>query len=226
MKVLPLALLLLGAIPAAAGLKFEASEIKVDAELTDKTVTRDFKFTNSGDKTVKITQADAGCSCLAVQVAGGKFSYAPGESGVLRAVFELGSFQGTVDKQINVWLEGDPEEKPSTMLKMSVNIPVIIQLEPKTLKWDLGSSPSPKVIDVTMDYGKPIHISSVASSNETFSTKIITVEEGKRYKVEVTPEKGTDTASLAIIRIETDVDVEKQRVQQGFAVISSQPAKK
>lgn len=223
MKALSLALLLLGAIPAAAGLKFDESEIKVDADLNDKTVTRDFKFTNSGDKPLRITQADAGCSCLAVQVAGGKFNYAPGESGVLRAVFELGSFQGTVDKQINVWLEGDPEDNPSTMLKMSVHIPVIIQLEPKTLKWDVGSPASAKVIDVTMNYGKPIHITSVATSNETFSTKLITIEEGRRYQVEVTPTKGTEGAALSIVRIETDVDVEKQRVQQGFAVISSQP---
>lgn len=220
MKALTLCLFLLGIIRAAAALEFETPAIKVEADLTDKSVTRDFKFTNNGDKAVKITQADAGCTCLAVQVRGGKFTYAPGESGILRAVFELGSFQGTVDKQINVWLEGDSEEKPSTTLIMSVHIPVIINLEPKTVKWAVGDPAEAKVIDVKMDYAKPIRITSVATSNESFSTKLITIEKGEHYQVEITPTKGTDSAGISVIRIETDVDVVKQRVQQGFAVIS------
>lgn len=221
MKALTFILLLLGLIPAGAALEFETPSIKVDADLNDKTVTRDFKFTNKGEKPVKIKQADAGCSCLAVQVAGGKFDYAPGESGILRAVFELGSFQGTVDKQINVWLEGDAEDKPSTSLMMSVNIPIIISLEPKTLKWEVGAPAEPKVIDVKMNYGKPIHVLSVATGNDSFSAKLITVEDGKHYQVEITPAKGTDSAGLAVVRIETDVEIEKQRIQQAFSVISA-----
>jgi hypothetical protein len=221
MKALLFALFLPGILPAAAGLEFETPAIKVEADLNDKVVTREFKFKNSGEKAVKIKEADAGCSCLAVEVAGGKFTYAPGESGVLRAVFELGSFQGTVDKQINVWLEGDPEEKPSTSLTMSVHIPVIIKLEPKAVKWLVGDPAEPKVIDIEMDYAKPIHVTSVGTSNASFSTKLITVEEGKHYKLEITPVNGTGEAGLSVVRIETDVDVDKQRVQQGFAVISA-----
>lgn len=223
MKFLCLVLFLFGVVPAGAGLEFESALIKVDAGLNDKTVTRDFHFTNRGDKAVSIKQADGGCSCLQAQVAGGKLGYAPGESGTIRVVFEVGSFQGTVDKNISVWLDGDPEDKPSTTLTMSVTIPVIIQVEPKTVKWEVGSPAAPKVIDVMMNYEKPIHITAVATSNGTFSAKLTAVEEGKHYRIEVTPEKGTDSAALSIIRIETDVDVEKQRVQQGFAVISSQP---
>jgi hypothetical protein len=221
MKFLPAILFLLASIPVSAGLTFETPLIEVDAGLDSKTLTRDFKFTNSGEKPVKIIQADAGCSCLGVQVAGGKFTYAPGEAGVIRAVFEIGSFQGTVDKPIHIWLQGDPEDAPSTNVSLRVHIPVIIGLEPKTLKWDLGGSSEAKSIDVEMNYKQPIHIKSVTTSNESFSTKLITVEEGKRYKIEVTP-VGTGSASLSIVRIETDVDVEKQRIQQGFAVISAQ----
>jgi len=225
MKALALTLILAGTLPAAAALEFETPVIKAEADLSDKFITRDYKFTNSGGKAVKIKEADAGCSCLAVQVAGGKLAYAPGESGVLRAVFELGSFQGTVDKQINVWLEGDPEEKPSTTLTMSVHIPVIISLEPKTLKWEVGAKAEPKMIDVVMDYKNPIHITSVSAGNEMFSAKLVTIEEGKRYGIEVTPVKGTASAGLSVVRIVTDVDVEKQRIQQAFAVISAPPGK-
>ncbi|QTN33400.1 DUF1573 domain-containing protein [Akkermansiaceae bacterium] len=221
MKALALLLLLAAALPAAAALRFEAPSIKAEANLDDKFITRDFKFTNSGDKAVTIREADAGCSCLAIQVAGGKLNYAPGETGTLRAVFELGSFQGTVEKQINVWLEGDPEEKPSTTLSMSVHIPVIISVEPKSVKWQVGGPADMQVIEVTMDYGKPIRVTSVATGNDMFSAELVTIEEGKRYAIQVKPAKGTDAGGLAVVRIETDVDVEKQRVQQAFAVISA-----
>jgi hypothetical protein len=224
MRILPIILFLFAVAPAFAELKFENPVIEVDAGLNEKTVTRDFKFTNVGEKAIKITAADGGCSCMTTQVAGGKFVYAPGDTGILRATFEIGSFQGSVDKPIHVWLEGDPEDSPSGTVTLRVNIPVIIGIEPKTVKWEVGEPAEPKSIDVTMNYGKPIHIKSVSTSNDSFSVKLITVEEGKHYKVEVTP-AGTASAGLSIVRIETDVDVDKQRVQQGFASISPPPRK-
>jgi hypothetical protein len=219
MKILSIILFLFAVVPAYAELKFENPTIEVEAGLDEKTVTRDFKFTNVGDKPVKITSADGGCSCLTVQVGGGKFTYAPGDTGILRTTFEVGSFQGSVDKPIHVWLEGDREDSPSGTVTLRVNIPVIIGLEPKTVKWEVGDPAEPKSIDITMNYKQPIHIKSVSTSNDSFSVKLITVEEGKHYKVEVTP-SATASAGLSIVRIETDVDVEKQRVQQGFASIS------
>lgn len=225
MKILTLILLLGGILPIQAALEFETLLIEVDAGLNDKTVMRDYKFTNKGKKAVKIKEADGGCSCMKVEVAGGKLDYAPGESGLLRATFEVGSFQGSVDKQINIWLEGDPEEKPSSTVTMRVNIPIIIKLEPKTLKWNIGDKAEAKFIDVEMNYTKPIHITSVAVGDETFAAKLVTVEEGKHYQIEVTPARGTAEGGLSIVRIETDVDVEKHRVQQAFAVISAPPAK-
>lgn len=224
MKTLATFFLLLAALSAHAELKFETPIIDADAGLNDATLVRDFKFTNMGTKPVKITQADAGCSCLAIQVAGGKFTYAPGDTGTIRATFSIGNFQGAVEKAIFIWLEGDTEEKPSSTVTLRVHIPVIIALEPKTLKWETGATKETKSIDVKMDHEKPIRITKVTTSNESFSAKIVTVEEGKHYKVEVTPSV-TAATGLSIIRIETDSDVEKQRIQQGFATIIA-PLKK
>lgn len=215
---------ILGSIGWAAGLKFEKEVIDVHADLDSKEIITDFKFTNNSSKTIKIKDADAGCSCLGVQVGGGKLSYAPGEAGTLRTTFELGSFQGVVDKPIYVWLDDDPEDSPSSTINLRVHIPVAIKLEPKTLKWKMGAEPEPMTMDIVMDYDKPIKVLTATVSNTLFKTKLITVEEGKHYQVEVTPLK-TDSPSLAIIRIETDMEVEKQRVQQGFGVIQA-PLKK
>lgn len=209
---------MLAALAHAAGLEFEKDLIEVHAGLSDKTVTQDFKFTNTGTGTLKIKEADAGCSCLSVQVSEGKFSYAPGESGILRATFEVGSFQGAVDKTIHVWLEGDPAEKPSSKVSLRVHIPVIIALEPKTVKWQVGEKAETKFIEVNMNHDKPIKVVSVSASNPDFSAELVTVEEGKKYRIEVTP-ANTSEAGLSIIRIVTDTDVEKQKIQQGFAVV-------
>ena len=219
MKILLPAWIALASSLSAAGLKFEENSIEVNAPIDSESVSRDFSFTNDGDDTVVIREADAGCSCLAVQVAGGKLSYAPGESGKLRAKFDLGSFQGAVDKQINIWLDGDPDEKPSNTLTMSVHIPEIIRLSPRTLKWEMGSKPVMKVLEIEMDYEKPIKVESVTSSNADFEAELITVEEGKKYKVEVTP-KRTDVPGLSILRVETDLSISKHKIQQSFAAIS------
>lgn len=220
MFIRALLLSMVGILPLCAGLKFEEEKISTDVGLDEKTISRDFKFVNAGDKVVTIKGADAGCSCISVEIGGGKFTYAPGEKGTIRANFEIGSFQGTVDKSIHVWLDGDPDEKPSSTVMLSINIPIIIALEPKTVKWKLGEGGSPKMIDVKMDYEKPIHIMQVVSSNENFQIKLITLEQGKHYQVEVTPQD-SEATGLGILRIETDVDVPKQRIQQAFAVISA-----
>lgn len=224
MKVVLLLFSIVGIIPLSAGLKFEEENISAEVGQEDQTISRDFKFTNGGSEPVTIKGADAGCSCISVEIAGGKLTYAPGEGGTLRANFEIGTFQGVVEKPIHVWLETDPDEKPSSTVKLTVTIPIIISLEPKTLKWRSGDAAEPKVIDVKMSYAKPIHVTSVSSNNENFVARLITVEEGKHYQVEMTP-RDTKAPGLCIVRITTDVDVVKQQIQQGFAVISA-PLKK
>ncbi len=219
MKLFFLAWAALATSLAAAGLKFEETLIEVHAPLDSETVSRDFKFSNTGDSTVVIREADAGCSCLSVKVAGGKLSYAPGESGILRADFELGSFQGAVDKPINIWLEGDPDEQPSSTVVLRVHIPDVVKISPKTLKWKTGSDPEMKVLEIEMDYEKPVRVKSASSSNPDFTVKLVTLEEGTKYKLEVTP-KRTDVPGLAILRIETDLEIAKHRIQQSFAAIS------
>jgi hypothetical protein len=218
MKILSPIIFLISSLNLFAELKFDSPVIKAEADHKTKTITREYRFKNIGTKTVTITQADAGCSCLAAEVANGKLEYAAGEEGVLRATFEIGNLQGLVGKTIHIWLKGDAEESPSTSVQLHVHIPVIINLAPKTVNWVSGEDVVPKLIEVKIEHDKPVHVTKTESSSEMFSTKILTVEKGKHYQIEVTP-KGADQVGLSIIRIETDLDVESQRIQQGFAVI-------
>lgn len=201
-----------------AALDFSQTLKEIKAPADAKKVTADFEFTNLTTKTVKITKYDAACSCMAVVVKGGKLEYAPGESGLLRVDFEMGNFAGTVDKAVALWLDDDPVNKPSITLTVRVHIPVLVSLEPKTVKWEVDGDASPQAIRIAMNHGEPIRIKDVSSSSKAFRFELKTLDEGKLYELIVTP-SDIDTPGLGIIRVETDCAIDRHRVQQAFAVV-------
>lgn len=211
--------LALAACSVAAGLEFSQPIKDVNAPADAATVTESFEFKNLGDKPVTITKADPTCSCLKVEISGGKLTYAPGESGVVRVTFEMGNFSGTVDKMVALWLDGDPPDKPSKSVTVRVHIPVLVGIEPKTVKWEVGGQAKPQTIQIRMAEGQTIHVTGVTSSSELFSTELKTLEEGKKYDLIVTP-GAVNGPGLGVIRIETDCRVTKHRTQQAFAVVS------
>jgi hypothetical protein len=210
--------LALACLAHAAGLEFTQASQELNAPADVASVTADFEFTNKSDKPIQIIKSDSGCSCVAVEISNGKLRYEPGESGLIRAKFDMGNFSGSVDKVIALWLDKDPEDKPSTVLKLRVNIPVLIALEPRTLKWDLGGKADPQTIEIKIIEGQTIKIIDVKSSSTDFTCQLKTLEEGKHYQLVVTP---GDVASpgIAVIRIETDCPLPKHKTQQAFAVV-------
>lgn len=202
----------------AAGLEFKELLKEVHAPADVTTVTSDFEFTNRTDKPVSIAKCDPGCSCLKVQISGGKLRYEPGESGVIRTTFEMGNFSGTVDKMVAVFLEGDAADKPSMALTVRVHIPILVGLEPKTVQWEVGGSSAPKTIHVRMAGDKPISVKGIQSSSEAFACEVKTLQPGKEYEILVTP-KVMNSPGMGVIRIETDCEIAKHRVQQAFGVV-------
>jgi Protein of unknown function (DUF1573) len=218
MKLIFGILLLLVNLTQAAGLEFDQLEKKVIAPAEAITVTTDFNFTNKSDKAVTISKSDPGCSCLKVEISNGKLKYEPGESGVIRTTFDMGNFSGDVDKYIALWLDDAPDNAPSMKLTVHVHIPVLVGIEPKTLKWNIGEKIEPKSIRITMAEGKTIHIAGITSSSTAFKQELKTIEDGKKYDLVVTP-LDPSLPGMAVIRIETDCSIAKHRVQQAFAVV-------
>ncbi|MDP3848871.1 MAG: DUF1573 domain-containing protein [Luteolibacter sp.] len=202
----------------AAGLDFPHTLKEIHAPADAKTITADFEFTNLSDKAVRVVKYDAACSCMAVKIKGGKLRYGPGESGLVRADFEMGNFSGTVDKVVSLWLDGDPADKPSVTLTVRVHIPVLVMLEPKTLKWELHGGKDAQRIRITMNDVKPIRVTAISSSSPAFHPELKTIEEGKHYELVITPTE-VDSPGLGIFRIETDCVVERHRIQQAFGVV-------
>jgi Protein of unknown function (DUF1573) len=206
------------ALTGAQSLDFPTKLKDLHAPAEAKTVSADFEFTNKSGKTVNIRRYESTCSCMSVTVKEGKLRYAPGETGVIRANFDMGNFSGEVDKSVAVYLDNDPEDKPSVILTTRVHIPVLVSVEPKTVKWDLGGKPETKSVRITMNHSKPIKVTQVTVSNEAFKRELKTITEGKEYELLLTPADVTAPA-LCIVRIDTDCDIAKHKLQQVFGVI-------
>ncbi len=210
--------LALAVFAQAAGLDFSENSKEIRPAPDAETAAIEFRFCNKSEKPVVITKADAGCTCMKVVFAGGKLNYGPGESGVLRAIFELGQYTGAIDRKISLWLDTEPKNPATLVLAVRIQIPVVIELEPKTVKWVSGTKPAPQTIQICMAEGQLIHVTSAQPSTEQFSCALKTVEEGRRYELVVTP---LDTAArgICVVRIETDCDIPKHRVQQVYAIV-------
>jgi hypothetical protein len=209
----------LGCLPLSAGtLTFEEPTKEIQAGTDAKTVTADFKFKNESADEVVIDHYDAACTCINAGVQDGKMNYKPGESGVIRAAFDMSHFSGTADKSVMVWLKGDPEDKPSITLTARVIIPVLVEVEPKTLIWESGAPAEPKKVTITMKHSEPIRVTSISGADQRFVQVLKTVEEGKKYEITVTP-ANTSSVGMGVISIETDCTVQRFRSQRIFTVL-------
>lgn len=207
---------------ASAELVFDQPFQEIKAPSNADRVSADFPFTNKGATTIRVAKVNPNCSCIAIKISDGKLEYAPGETGVIRTEFDMGNFSGEVDKEVAVWLEGDPEDRPSVKLVVRVHIPALVVLEPKTIKWETGATATTLPIRVTMHHSDPIHITRATCSSDAFQLELKTLEEGSSYEVRVTP-KTLEKPVLGIIRIETDCKINKHKIQQGFAIIQNPP---
>lgn len=208
---------LFGAVPE---LTFTNQKQTVKAAPDVSEVTIDFEFENRTSETIFITKMDAPCSCLSAKLVPAallKDGIAPGEKGLVRGVFKLGGFKGTVNKAIVLWTDRDGKD-PSIFLEAEVEIPVLFDVQPKTLEWKIDEKPTTKNLEITVRHSEPIEILNHKITNENFAYQIREVKPGWRYTVEVTPQS-TSSAGIGVMTFETDCAIAKQRRQQAFIVV-------
>ena len=204
-------------VPALYGqMIFEKSLIEVQAKPDDELVSAAFHFTIQGKDPVTITEYEAACSCLSAEISeGGKLVWKPCEKGVVRGKFKMGTFKGTVDKHIVLRIKG--RARPLT-LTVRVNIPVLFNIEPPTLFWDLNGPPQPKSFKIKVKHDKPIKITEISGTNEQFTHEVKTIKEGWAYEIVVTP-KTVAKRAFGLLRIRTDCEFKKHQSCQGFLVV-------
>lgn len=219
------AIWLLGmSLAQGAGLTFSEVRKPLEVGPESNTTSADFTFKNDTDQAVVIRKYKADCSCMSVEIKGAKLRYEPGESGVVRANFDVSAITGSVEKTAMLWLDQDSEEKPSVRLTVDLHIQELIKLEPKSVKWELNDKAQPQVIRIEVAQGQTIKLGDVKASNPMFKSELKVLEEGKRYELVVTPSQ-TTSPGLCVFRIETDSKYERYKTLQAFAVIRKSIAK-
>lgn len=198
-------------LTALAGLVFDNKEITVKAGIDDKQAVAIYSFENKGTEPVVISKVHSVCPyCLAAQAAGGtrlgtgenmKFLYKPGEKGKIRAAFTLGTFTGTVKKDIKIYQEGDTE--PSIKLVCKIVIPDFIKLSSKSLSWSAEERGMQKKLTIEVVAPKPITLFAPSCSSDEFQLEFKELKKGRKYELLVTPKKGAKP-SIAICFFKTD----------------------
>jgi len=213
------------AAPAAAGrhaLYFPNATVEVAVAPEASHAVVDFPFENRSNETITIAEVEKNCTCVELGISDSKLTYAPGESGVIRATFELGNLSGTVEKPFALWLKGDPEDQPSHTLTPRMKVPVLIEVSSKTLRWEPGEAALPRMTEITIHHDQPIRVVRATSSLDSFGVSIKAIEEGRRYEVWVTPVEPV-APGLAIIRVETDSPIPRWQAVNFFAPAEAKP---
>jgi hypothetical protein len=212
--------LLLALIPSltCAELFFETQRKEIHAGPDARQVVCDFPFENRSDQTVTIANYQSTCSCMSVKINNdGKRIYAPGEKGILRANFDMENFTGEVDKQVLLWLKGDPESKPSIRLVVHVVIPTLVDIQPRTLVWHGPGPWEAKTMKVTMKHSEPIRILQASLNNPSFAFSWKEVVPGKEYELTAQPLENQEMPpGVGVIHLQTDCRIDKQKRHMAF----------
>ena len=215
---LPIAFAWSGLSFAFAGdLTFSQKIIEVQAKPDQKRVEVDFKFECSGDSAAEIKNLNVACSCLEAQLSNdGRLLWEPGQEGYIRGIFEVGTFKGTVPKEISVIMKDGSRHD----LTVRLQAPESLKIEPRTLKWTENSPAEKQAFTLTVNEEYPLNVVGVSGTNEEkFPLELETVEEGKTYKIWVTPTE-TKIKGFGRVRVTTDSSYKNHQVYDAYTAVT------
>ncbi len=203
---------------ARAELALDVPVIEVKPKPADEVVKTTFRFRNKGEKPVKVLNLESACSCLSAEL--DKAVYQPGEEGTGTAEFKVSTFVGRHEKSILVFTD-DPAQ-PEWQVDFVLDVPAVVEIEPKTLQWWVGDEAREKTTKVTMSGDEPMKIVKISATRENVEFSFKEVKPGREYLVTVKP-KSTQEVTLGALKIETDSKIPKYQRQLAFFSIYNKP---
>lgn len=218
MKVLPLLALLLLPTFAGAAMRLDGDHVDVKPKPEDESISVTFTFRNDGNKPVRILHLESACSCLSASL--DTAVYQPGQKGTGKAEFKVSSFTGQQEKTISVTTD-DPAQ-PEWVVPFIVDVPVVVDIDPKMVQWWIGEPPAPKEMTIKMTGKEPMKLVSVTSTRENMSYTSREVKPGREYVLTLTP-KTTAEVMIGALKLETDSKIAKYQRQLAFFGVVRQP---
>lgn len=185
----------LGLITAALGLspliamagtiEWTNPRVELVAQVDQDRAEAAFHFKNTGPQKIAIVDVRTSCGCTTATL--DKRVYEPGEEGEIKAVFNLAGRSGNQEKVIQV-LSDDSPEKPMNLV-LNVTIPDAFIIEPRLLIWkksDAAEAPE-QFATLTPVGNLKLSVGALKSDNPDFEARLVTEEEGRRFKIVVKP---------------------------------------
>ncbi len=180
----------------ASALQWEEQVITVAAPSEGGDLLVRFPFTNRGKDGVTIASIEPSCGCVVASAP--KTIFAPGETGVVSALFEIGDNIGR--HKVYLIVATDEPHTPPMRLELDVTIPAELNVEPRSVVWTLGGTATEKIILCTALPGHPLTRLSVESSDPTIAAWIEPLADHRRYRIHVKP-TATDRCCHSILRL-------------------------
>lgn len=203
---------------AHAELKLDTKLIEIKTRPADETVNTLFTFTNKGSKTVRVTSIESRCSCLSATL--DSASYAAGAKGVGTAEFKVGSFTGRHEKFVVV--STDDPAQAEWVITFVLDVPEVIQIEPRTLQWWIGDAADEKKAVIKIVGDEPIRVTQITSTKPNVKFSWREIRPGREYEIAAQPDS-TAEVSLGALKIETDSKIPKYQRQLAFVSIFRKP---
>ncbi len=178
------------------GLTWSSTKIEGNATSGQESFAAVFAFKNTGDKPVRIISIQSSCGCTTATAE--KMTYAPGETGELKAQVDLRGRSGHQEKIITVTTDDAPDTPVSLIL--SLNVPSVVDILPRLLVWSHGGKAEPKEVTITAGGMVEVRLSKVQCKNPLFIVEQITDSPGRRYRLRITP-RSTDSSMSAFIQL-------------------------
>jgi hypothetical protein len=200
---------------AMGALTWSSTKIEATVKGGQESFETVFAFKNTGDKPVKITSIQPSCGCTTAALTKTSATYAPGETGELKAEIDLRERSGLQEKTIAVTTDDAPDS-PVT-LTLRVNIPPILEISPRMLVWPHGSKAEPKEVTITAGSDIEVTLRDVVYSQQ-FTVEQITDSPGRRYRLRITP-RSTDSHFRDEILVQYEAVVGQPREMIVYAIV-------
>jgi hypothetical protein len=176
--------------------KWEATEIVLDLDSSQKGGEAVFRFVNEGSETVKVAKIVPGCGCTVPTL--DKSEFAPGETGTITARFTTGDRRGSYQVPIQVLFD----DGNTGDLSLVAQIRELVKYFPQHLVWAAGEARNPKNVELHWTATDQVEITSLRSTNAAVKAELVPDHDWNGALVRLSP-TGDDVKGVSVVVITT-----------------------
>lgn len=165
-------------------LQWETKAIETAIEAHEPILEVRYRFSNTSQQSVKITEMAASCDCVSVTYHGNK-SIAPGERGEIAVTYRPEGVSRREQQTITV--RTDVPGADAAVLKLGIKVFESIGAWPDVSDWSIGGENAEKAVTVRLDSKLPSPVLRVTNTESEISARLAQGANPHEYVVWVRP---------------------------------------